>query len=111
MQLCCDVAGFSITFPPYCQFTVLKDDNCYASYILKEKPALSDLLRKFPSIKLPVSLLLTEWHILKPRFYSVSSSPTTRPGEVDITVSIHREQLEGSGTYSCVLVHYKTRKR
>ncbi|OQV13497.1 Nitric oxide synthase, brain [Hypsibius exemplaris] len=51
-------------------------------------PSLVEVLDYFPSIQLDVSLLLMELPLLQPRFYSISSSPLTKPNQIELTVAI-----------------------
>ncbi|XP_039593239.1 nitric oxide synthase, endothelial-like [Polypterus senegalus] len=51
-------------------------------------PTLEEVLQEFPSVMLPTSLLLSQLPLLKPRYYSISSSSAAHPGEVHITVAV-----------------------
>lgn len=46
------------------------------------------MLEQFPSVALPAPLLLTQLPLLQPRYYSVSSAPSTYPGEIHLTVAV-----------------------
>ncbi|XP_047145912.1 nitric oxide synthase 1 isoform X2 [Hydra vulgaris] len=47
-----------------------------------------DVLEEFSSVEIDFILLATELPILKPRYYSVSSSPDLYPNEIHITVAL-----------------------
>lgn len=45
------------------------------------------ILKDFPSAKLPMAQLLQAAPLLKPRQFSISSSPAAHPGRVHVTVA------------------------
>ncbi|MGH0118446.1 UNVERIFIED_CONTAM: hypothetical protein FKN15_054298 [Acipenser sinensis] len=61
-------------------------------------PTLAEVLKEFPSLSLPSSLLLSQLPLLQPRYYSISSSPETNPHQVHVTVAVvqYRTQ-DGTG--------------
>jgi sulfite reductase (NADPH) flavoprotein alpha-component len=54
-----------------------------------------DLLKAFPSARTTVRELIPALAPLRPRLYSISSSPKAHPGEVHLTVGVVRYQREG----------------
>ncbi|WP_242673922.1 diflavin oxidoreductase [Blattabacterium sp. DPU] len=61
---------------------------------------LIDLLKKYPmKNKYPLKDLMKIMEPIKPRLYSISSSPTTHNNVIHITVSRHRFQLNGVSVY------------
>lgn len=44
---------------------------------------------------LPAALLLTQLPLLQPRYYSVSSAPSARPGEIHLTVAVLAYRTQG----------------
>nr|AAS93626.1 nitric oxide synthase a [Sepia officinalis] len=68
--------------------TLAKDSQAYENYKQYHSPNLAEMLKDFPSLKIPPTLLLTQLPLLQQRFYSVSSSPKFHPGEVHLTIAI-----------------------
>ncbi|KAJ3011486.1 hypothetical protein HKX48_006806 [Thoreauomyces humboldtii] len=63
----------------------------YVALIEKSRKDLTDLLRVFPSVKLPLSVLLGELlHRISVRYYSISSSSIEDPNKVGITAVMVR---------------------
>ena len=69
-------------------FTHPQDDDVYEQRVVKERLTLCDILRKYPDLSLPAVMLLSNTPPLKPRYYSISSSPLQSPGEVHITAAV-----------------------
>lgn len=67
---------------------------------------LLDLLDAFPSARPPVAALLDSLPRLKPRLYSIASSPLAAPGRVELCVGVVRQTRRGrarDGVASCHL--------
>ncbi len=67
---------------------------------------LLDLLEAFPSARPPVADLIASLPTLKPRLYSIASSPRATPGRVELCVGVVREARRGrmrDGVASCHL--------
>jgi sulfite reductase (NADPH) flavoprotein alpha-component len=56
---------------------------------------LLELLQSFPSARPPLQELISALGPLQPRLYSISSSPKTTEGRVDLTVATVRYKLRG----------------
>lgn len=54
------------------------------------KPRMTDLLAQVPSVRLDLATLLSVRPPLKPRYYSISSSPLMSPEACSLTVGVHR---------------------
>lgn len=54
------------------------------------KPRMMDLLAQVPSVRLDLAALLALRPALKPRYYSISSSPLLSPDTCTLTVGAHR---------------------
>jgi len=67
---------------------------------------LLDLLAAFPSARPPIAALVASLPTLKPRLYSIASSPLACPGRVELCVGVVREERRGrlrDGVASCHL--------
>lgn len=54
------------------------------------KPRMTDLLAQVPSVRVDLATLLSVRPPLKPRYYSISSSPLLSPDACSLTVGVHR---------------------
>ncbi|SHO66749.1 cytochrome P450 / NADPH-cytochrome P450 reductase [Pseudoxanthobacter soli DSM 19599] len=62
----------------------------FPTAVAEAKPRMEDLLAQVPSVKLDLATLLTIRPALKPRYYSISSSPLMSPQACTITVGVHQ---------------------
>lgn len=60
----------------------------FSSYITAKKTSVLDLLGAYPAIDLPFQTYLAMLPSLRPRQYSISSSPLTDPGVCTLTYSV-----------------------
>ncbi|MEV4224319.1 cytochrome P450 [Nonomuraea sp. NPDC049725] len=74
--------------------------DAYADEILAKRVSPLALLERFPAIELPLPAFLEMAGPIKPRYYSISSSPLAAPGLVRITVGlVEGPAWSGSGEY------------
>ncbi len=66
---------------------------------------LLDLLRAFPSARPPVADLLASLPVLKPRLYSIASSPLAMPGQVELCVGVVRDDRRGRAREGVASTH------
>ncbi|MBL6076651.1 sulfite reductase subunit alpha [Belnapia sp. T18] len=67
---------------------------------------LLDLLQAFPSARPPVADLIASLPALKPRLYSIASSPLAAPGKVELCIGVVQAERRGrlrDGIASCHL--------
>lgn len=72
-----------------------QDPRRYEEWKWFRCPTLLEVLEQFPSVALPAPLLLTQLPLLQPRYYSVSSAPSTHPGEIHLTVAVLAYRTQG----------------
>ncbi|MEO3867806.1 cytochrome P450 [Nonomuraea sp. B12E4] len=72
----------------------------YAEEILAKRVSPLALLERFPAVELPLPVFLEMAGPIRPRYYSVSSSPLSDPGLVRLTVGlVEGPAWSGTGTY------------
>ncbi|CAL4142070.1 unnamed protein product, partial [Meganyctiphanes norvegica] len=87
------------------------DPHEYEKWKLWNYPHLQEVLEQFSSVKIDASVLLTHLPVLQWRFYSISSSPDTHPGQIHLTVAVVEYKTQGRkgpthhGTCSNFLKH------
>eukprot|EP00808_Paulinella_micropora_P010335 g50808.t1 len=64
------------------------DQTKYDQYIRSQKKTLLEVLNDFPSVNVSLAEAIALHPPLKPRFYSISSSPKTQPRRVSICVGL-----------------------
>ncbi|NWI98612.1 NOS2 protein, partial [Crypturellus undulatus] len=67
----------------------------YNKWKFYNSPNILEVLEEFPSMEIPTSFLLTQLPLLKPRYYSVSSSCDMTPGEIHLTVAVVSYKTRG----------------
>uniref|UniRef100_A0A8D2LUB9 Nitric oxide synthase n=1 Tax=Varanus komodoensis TaxID=61221 RepID=A0A8D2LUB9_VARKO len=60
----------------------------YNTWKFYNSPTLLEVLEEFPSVQVSPSFLLSQLPLLKPRYYSISSSQDQEPGEFHLTVAV-----------------------
>jgi len=111
---------FDITSPPtmkmlmqlamYCtsedeckQLTKLtENDETYGNWKYQNYANLLEVLQTFPSIQVDATFLVNELPILKPRYYSISSSLAEHPDEIHLTVALVRYTLTNGNNHNGV---------
>ncbi|WP_127357102.1 bifunctional cytochrome P450/NADPH--P450 reductase [Actinacidiphila soli] len=72
----------------------------YHKEILNKRISVLGLLERFPAIELPLAVFLEMMSPIRPRFYSISSSPLANPRHVRLTVGLlEGPALSGDGQY------------
>ncbi|XP_071093891.1 nitric oxide synthase-like isoform X1 [Haliotis cracherodii] len=85
------------------------ESHAYEDWKYDNMPTLVEVLDEFPSLKVPPSLLMTQLPLLQQRYYSISSSPYSYPGEVHATIAVVKYRTQGGagpvheGVCSCWL--------
>ncbi|XP_005402830.1 PREDICTED: nitric oxide synthase, inducible isoform X1 [Chinchilla lanigera] len=66
----------------------LSQPSEYNKWKFANSPTFLEVLEEFPSLRVPAAFLLSQLPILKPRYYSISSSLDHAPSEVHLTVAV-----------------------
>jgi cytochrome P450/NADPH-cytochrome P450 reductase len=84
--------------------------DLYADEILAKRVSVLALLERFPAVELPFAVFLELVGTIKPRFYSISSSPAVDPSLVTITVGlVDGPSRTGNGRYRGMCSQYLAR--
>uniref|UniRef100_A0A8C0RKD0 Nitric oxide synthase n=1 Tax=Canis lupus familiaris TaxID=9615 RepID=A0A8C0RKD0_CANLF len=67
---------------------ILCQPSEYNKWKLTNSPTFLEVLEEFPSLRVSAGFLLSQLPILKPRYYSISSSRDCTPMEVHLTVAV-----------------------
>ncbi|MFF5211047.1 bifunctional cytochrome P450/NADPH--P450 reductase [Streptosporangium sp. NPDC000396] len=82
-------------------------DQRYQKEILGKRVSVLDLLERFPAVEVPLAVFLEMMGPIRPRFYSISSSPLANPRQVRLTVGlVEGPALSGNGAYRGLCSQY-----
>jgi cytochrome P450/NADPH-cytochrome P450 reductase len=82
----------------------------YQREILGRRVSVLGLLERFPAVELPLAVFLEMMGPIRPRFYSISSSPLANPRHVRLTVGLlEGPALAGDGRYRGLCSSYLAR--
>lgn len=102
-----ELAAFTICPPHKRELEALLEKEVYQEQILHKRISMLDLLEKYEACKMPFERFLALLRPLKPRYYSISSSPRVNPEQVSITVGVVQEPAwSGQGEYRGVASNY-----
>lgn len=79
----------------YQYIPLLQDFQVYTTWKEFHKPTFLELLEEFSSVELSAAFLLSQLPLLKPRLYSISSSPDLHPQEIHLTVAVVSYHTQG----------------
>ncbi len=96
------------TCPPHKrELDALLADDSYLAAIWKPRISTLDLLERYPACELPFDQFLALLPPLKPRYYSIASSPSVDPRTAAIAVAVlHEPALNGLGDYRGTASNY-----
>ncbi len=87
-----------------------EDENSVARYkedVLQKRLSVLDLLEEYPACELPFEIYLEMLPALRPRYYSISSSPLADEKSCSITVAVvEGAARSGRGTFAGVCTNY-----
>lgn len=86
---------------------LLQNPEQFHASITEKHLSVVDLLLKFPAIALPFGVFVALCPPLRPRFYSISSSPLSAPKQVTLTAgTLQAPAWSGQGEYQGVASRY-----
>lgn len=68
----------------------------YNKWKLSNRPNILEVLQEFPSAEVSTAFLLAQLPLLKPRYYSVSSSCDMTAREIHLTVAVVNYRTRGN---------------
>ncbi|ANW03557.1 bifunctional cytochrome P450/NADPH--P450 reductase [Bradyrhizobium icense] len=84
----------------------------YRSDVLAKRKSVFDLLEEHPACELPFHAYLEMLSLLAPRYYSISSSPSSDPARCSVTVGVvEAPASSGRGVYKGVCSNYLAGRR
>lgn len=95
-----ELAAYTSCPPHKRELEELLVEQTYREHILKKRISMLDLLEMYDSCELPLERFMELLPPLKPRYYSISSSPLVRGNDADLTVGVVRGPAwSGRGMY------------
>ncbi|GGF95704.1 bifunctional cytochrome P450/NADPH--P450 reductase 1 [Paenibacillus albidus] len=102
-----ELAAYTVCPPHKRELTALLEEEAYKDQILKKRITMLDLLEKYEACEMPFERFLELLPPLKPRYYSISSSPRANPERASITVAVVQGSAwSGQGDYRGVASNY-----
>jgi cytochrome P450/NADPH-cytochrome P450 reductase len=94
--------------PPHrSELEALLENEAYRNQVLAKRVTMLDLLERYPASELLFERFLESLPPLKPRYYSISSSPSISPDRASITVGVTRApSWSGGEEYRGVASNY-----
>ncbi|SDI29649.1 cytochrome P450 / NADPH-cytochrome P450 reductase [Alteribacillus persepolensis] len=102
-----ELAAFTDCPPHKRELEDLLEEEVYQEQILKKRVSMLDLLEKYEACDMPFERFVELLPPLKPRYYSISSSPRVNPKQASITVAVVQGPAwSGLGEYRGVASNY-----
>ncbi|MFM1652948.1 bifunctional cytochrome P450/NADPH--P450 reductase [Brevibacillus sp. B_LB10_24] len=107
-----EVAAYTACPPHKRELEALLGEGIYEEQILKRRVTMLDLVEKYEACEIPFEKFLELLPPLKPRTYSISSSPRMNAERASITVGVVRSPAwSGRGEYRGVASHYLAQRK
>ncbi|WP_394297925.1 diflavin oxidoreductase [Gordoniibacillus kamchatkensis] len=107
-----ELAACTVCPPHKKELEALLQEDAYKEKVLDKRLTMLDLLEKYPACELPFERFVELLPPLKPRYYSISSSPKMRRDRASITVGVVRGPARsGLGEYLGVASNYLADRR
>lgn len=102
-----EMVTFTACPPHKKELEALLEEGVYHEQILKKRISMLDLLEKYEACEIRFERFLELLPALKPRYYSISSSPLVAHNRLSITVGVvNAPAWIGEGTYEGVASNY-----
>ncbi len=103
-----ELASYTVCPPHQKELEMLiSEDRIYKEQVLAKRLTMLDLLEDYPACEIPFERFLELLPSLKPRYYSISSSPKVHANIVSMTVGVVKASAwSGRGEYRGVASNY-----
>jgi cytochrome P450 / NADPH-cytochrome P450 reductase len=102
-----ELAAFTVCPPHKRELEALLEETAYREQVLAKRLSMLDLLEKYEACEMPFERFLELLPPLKPRYYSISSSPRVHADTASITVGVVQGPAwSGRGEYRGVASGY-----
>lgn len=102
-----ELAAYTVCPPHAKELTAMLDDEVYQTEIRAKRITMLDLIERYEACEIPFERFMELLPALKPRYYSISSSPKVSENIVSITVSVVRDTAwSGQGQYKGIASNY-----
>lgn len=107
-----ELAAFTVCPPHKKELEALLQEDVYKAEVMGKRLTMLDLLEQYPACELPFERFIELLPPLKPRYYSISSSPRVQEKQASITVAVVSGPAKsGRGTYRGVASNYLASRR
>ncbi|MEL3971689.1 bifunctional cytochrome P450/NADPH--P450 reductase [Rossellomorea oryzaecorticis] len=102
-----ELAAYTVCPPHKKELEVLLEEGVYQEQVLKKRISMMDFLEKYEACELPFERFMDLLPALKPRYYSISSSPAADAEKLSITVGVVKGAAwSGHGEYEGVASNF-----
>ncbi|TYA14962.1 cytochrome P450 [Paenibacillus faecis] len=102
-----EMAAFTTCPPHKKELEAMLEEGTYQNEIMKKRVTMLELLERYPACEMPFDRFLELLPPLKPRYYSISSSPKKSRNRVSITVAVVAGPARsGHGEYRGIASNY-----
>ncbi|WP_145134791.1 bifunctional cytochrome P450/NADPH--P450 reductase [Paenibacillus sp. Y412MC10] len=102
-----ELASYTVCPPHAKELEAMLEEGAFQTNIRAKRVTMLDLLEQYEACELPFARFLELLPALKPRYYSISSSPKVSPGTASITVGVVQgEAWSGKGEYRGIASNY-----
>lgn len=106
------LAAYTVCPPHKRELEAMLEEISYRQQVLRQRLTMLDLLEKYEACELPFGTFLELLPPLKPRYYSISSSPGHHHDQASMTVAVLNEPAwSGNGQYHGVASTYLANQR
>lgn len=101
------MAAKTVCPPHKVELEALLEKQAYKEHVLQKRLTMLELLEKYPACEMEFSEFIALLPSMRPRYYSISSSPRANEEKASITVSVvSGEAWSGNGEYKGIASNY-----